>query len=141
RNAFLQMTKNTFTSEQSSVINALCFGTSGEVAPSLRRELQNSGAVHLLTVSGLQVFLLAWLLQWVLSVAPIPRTIQIGIIFLILALYTCAAGLHPSVLRAGIMAIVTLVAYLFRREPDFLSALGLAAIITLLWQPWAVFTP
>lgn len=141
RSAFTQMVSSNMPSDQASLVNALCFASGSTVSGPLRRDLQNSGSIHILTVSGLQVFLLAWILQLLLGLLPIPRAFQIAVIALVLTLYALATGLHPSVLRASIMAVVAFSAYLFRREPDFLSALGLAAIVTLLWQPWTVFTP
>jgi competence protein ComEC len=57
----------------------------------------------------------------------------------LLIVYALAAGLQPQIVRASVMAILGLTAYLFQRDPDALSALSLSGIAYLLWRPDAVY--
>ena len=120
---------------------AVCFNVSAALDPSSRQSLTRSGTVHVVSASGLHVGLIALLLFWSLALLPIPRWAQVVILSGVLAVYCVASGLHPPVLRASITAIVLAAAYLFRREPDMISALALAAVIQILWDPRAAFDP
>ncbi|MDR3691369.1 MAG: ComEC/Rec2 family competence protein, partial [Fimbriimonas sp.] len=111
------------------------------VDPSDSRKLKQSGLIHIVTASGLQVFVLAFLLFQLLRFLPASRPAQIVVVASILCLYALAAGLNPAVVRASVMSILALSAHLFRREPDALSSLALAGIGYLLWNPHAVYSP
>lgn len=141
RKSFFDNVNNDLPEPQASMIAAMCFGAGGVLDHATEQRVDRVGVAHIVSASGLQVYLLALMLQLLLSRLPLKRGVQIGFIVIVLALYACATGLHPAVIRSSIVAVVVLVAYLFRREPDLLSALGLAAIVTLLWQPWTVYTP
>jgi len=85
--------------------------------------------------------LLAGMLFFLFSLFPIPRSVQIGLVVLALWTFSLGAGLSPSTLRALVGVTAFLFAYLLRRNPDTLTALGLAATIEVTFFPWAVFTP
>jgi len=84
---------------------------------------------------------LLFLLNTVLRLVPIPRTWQIALMSLLLVVYALASGLNPAIVRAAFMAFVLLTAYLFRRDPDPLSALAVAGVGYLVWHPASVFAP
>jgi competence protein ComEC len=87
------------------------------------------------------VLILAWALRYGLAFLPVRRGYQLALLYAILIVYAVAAGLNPPIVRAVLMAAIVLSAYLVRREADFLTAIGAAAVVGLLWQPWALFTP
>jgi competence protein ComEC len=141
RRSFLESIHSSLSGHAGALVEAMCFGTSSEIAASAHTEIEQSGVAYILSVSGIQVYLLALFVQIMLSRLPIKRSVQVIATILVLALYVSATGLHPSTIRAAVVASLTLAAYMFRREPDVLSAAGFAAILTLLWQPWEVYTP
>ncbi|HEY3781899.1 MAG TPA: ComEC/Rec2 family competence protein [Fimbriimonadaceae bacterium] len=141
RSSFLYENETSLNAHQAALVNALCFASARDLSKQTREDLSRVGVAHVLSVSGLQVFLLAFLIQFLLSQLPISRGVQVLVVTLALAFCATASGLHPATIRAVVMAVLTLAAYLFRREPDLLSALGLGAVATLIWQPWSVFTP
>ncbi|MGI8922867.1 MAG: ComEC/Rec2 family competence protein [Fimbriimonadales bacterium] len=106
-----------------------------EVAENMRR----SGTLHLLATSGFNVLLLAGALMFLLSHLPISRGLQIGVALALLLAYADAVGGRPPVMRATVMAVIYLGAFLFHRSSDVLSTLGLAAIVYLLLEPGSLF--
>lgn len=92
-----------------------------------------------MSASGLHVGIFAVFLNFVLARLPVDRRIQIGLLLVVLLLYMGATGLRPPVVRAVAMAALIMPAYLWRREGDLLSALGIAAIGNLLFDPRAVW--
>lgn len=142
RNSFLETSESTLPMAEGGTVGSMVFGSSGvRFSQAERNNLSRSGAIHVLSVSGLQVFLLAGLLQLIFSWIPVKRVFPVVLVGSLLVVYACATGLHPSTVRAAIVVWLALAAFLFRRQPDLLSALGVAAILTLLWQPWTVYTP
>ncbi|MCL6624790.1 MAG: ComEC/Rec2 family competence protein, partial [Fimbriimonadales bacterium] len=101
--------------------------------------MSRAGTLHLLSTSGFHVLLLAGLVGGLLRLLPVPRPLQIGVILLVLLVYSAAVGGRPPIVRASLMASAFLSAYLFNRIPDGLSALALAAYIVLLLEPGAIF--
>lgn len=139
RERFIQFCDETLTREAADAVGALCFNAGGRLDPRTKSNLQRTGTIHIISVSGLHVMIFAFGLSGLLSMFPIPRGAQLLVLMLVLALYATATGLQPPVVRAAAMAAILFAAYRLRREPDLLSALGLAAIAYLLWQPSAIF--
>jgi len=141
RNSFLEGVDSSLDGDQAGMVGAMCFAAGGRLDRSMQQDMSRMGAAHVLSASGMQVYLLAFMAQLLLSRLPVKRGVQVVAIVVILACYASATGFHPATIRSSLVATVAMVAYLFRREPDVLSATGLAAIVSLLWQPWALYTP
>ncbi|MCO5296281.1 MAG: ComEC/Rec2 family competence protein [Fimbriimonadaceae bacterium] len=135
RAAFVRFCGATMVPEAARVVDAVCFNVSGELDTETRTELQRSGTTHIVSASGLHVLIFAFALQMALVSLPIPRWAQLLLLLGVLVLYAAATGFRPPVVRAVIMAAVYAAAYLFRREPDALSALALAGLAYLVFSP------
>ncbi|WP_158409183.1 ComEC/Rec2 family competence protein [Fimbriimonas ginsengisoli] len=141
RHSFSDLTAKWLPPESAALTQALCFDLNGELDPKTTDRLRQTGTIHVVSASGLHVFLIAASLMGLLSLLPIPRGAQVLLVGLLLTMYAGATGLSPPVVRAVLMSIVGLSAYLFRRERDALSALAFAGVIYLLWQPRQVYDP
>lgn len=137
RQSFFAFAAGSMNKAEAEWADAICF-RSGALPMESRDALKRTGTVHVVAASGLHVFAIALAFQWLLGFLPIPRWAVVGLVSCLLALYAVAVGLHPPVLRAALMSVAFLAAYLIRREPDGLSALGVAAIACLLWNPAGV---
>ena len=69
----------------------------------------------------------------------LPRGIVLGAVLAALVLYAMATGLHLPTVRAALAFAVGSAAYLARREPDGPSALALAVLAYLPFDPAAVY--
>lgn len=139
RRAFMEMTSQHLDDREANTINALCFNVDWLLEEQDRENLRRTGTTHIISASGLHVVIFVVALGWVLQRLPITRPQQIAILTLILLIYAGAAGLRPPVVRAILMAFAGMTAYLFRREPDWPSALAGSAIIYLLFEPRAIY--
>lgn len=117
----------------------ITLGASHELYPSQLESLRDSGTAHIVATSGLHVIIVAGICFLLLELLPIPRHTKIAILGAILAIYALSAGLRPSIVRAGLMAMFLSGAYLFNRVPDSLSGLSWAAIVILIWNPHQLF--
>lgn len=98
-----------------------------------------AGVAHLLAVSGLHVGIIVGLFDWICKKLKIKNWIKISIIAVLLLFYMYLCNFSISIVRAAIMAMVMLLAPIFRRKYDSLSAIGLAGIICFLINPLFAF--
>lgn len=139
RRSFMAFLGRNLAVEEASMVDAICFNARTMLEPQTRDEMARTGVVHIVSASGLQVFVLGALLSMALRFVPVPRWAQILLLAMVLCLYAVAAGLQPQIVRACVMTLLGLAAYLVRRDPDALSALSLAGFAYLLWRPEAVY--
>ena len=139
RRSMLSLTHETMGPETGSLVEALCFNMNGRLSNELSQSLVDSGTIHVIAASGLQVMILAGFIQFAFGLLPLPRWTQLLLLSIVLLSYACSTGLNPPVVRAVIMAILFVSAYMFRREPDVMNSLGLACVAYLLWQPGSVY--
>jgi competence protein ComEC len=139
RDGFYKFSSVSLPPDQARILPALSFNIDSLLSSELRQNLQKTGTIHIISASGAHVLILAVSLLILLSTLPIPRHIQIFILFTVLTVYAAGAGFRPPIVRAVIMATMGLLAYAFRREPDWLSALGISVLGYLLWNPLSVF--
>ncbi len=141
RESFFAFVESTMPQQDAQLVEGICFGSTFLSDTQIYEDLKKSGLVHIVSVSGLQVFVLAYLLQGCLRFLPIPRWFQVVLLILLLSAYAIACGLTPAVVRATIMSILGMSAFLFSRRPDALSALCLAVVAYLLWSPHSIWSP
>lgn len=139
RDSFVQFSHRSLPEEWAQAVDALCFNVDARLNDRVQSALTRSGLRHIVSVSGLHVVILAVGLMSAFSVLPIPRPAQLLLLALLLSFYAMATGLRPPVVRAVLMALMMLSAYLFRREGDLLCALSISAIVYLLFRPESLF--
>lgn len=139
RSTFLGFTAAHLRSDQAALVDALCFNVDGGLDDETRQVLRNTGTIHIISASGLHVFVLAWVLDAVLGLLPIPRPVRLLMLGGLLVLYAAAAGLQPAILRSVFMSMTALSAYLLQRESDLLSALAVAGGLYLIANPIGIF--
>lgn len=86
-------------------------------------------------VSGFNVGLVFFIIILFLKLLRLPRKARICAAAPLLIVYCLVTGASNPVVRATIMAIVFLAAYLFKREPDIYNSLALAALFILWINP------
>lgn len=135
RKSFLDFTERSLSPQVANMVDALCFNVDGELPDEMRDNLQRTGTIHIISASGLHVFLFSVALQFLLAFLPLPRWAQFLLLICILMLYATAAGFRPPVVRAAFMGVAYMGSEFVRRVPDSLSSLSLVAIGYLLWKP------
>jgi competence protein ComEC len=128
-------------SEEAMVIRAVVIGEPPLDADALVMAFRSSGTLHAFSVSGLHVAMvgsIAWLLLRSLGV---PRRWAVLLLLPLIFGYSWLSGNSPPALRSAWMAAVFLGAFVFRRRPDLLNALGAVLLAALLWDARVLFQP
>src|SRR5439155_737893 len=130
---------------EGAVLRALIVGDEEGIDADLREAFTRAGVVHVLSISGLHVGLVAaagfWLarrllgqserLLLALDVERLAALVSLGPV----ALYTALAGLGVATLRSAIMVAAAVLAGLLGRRADVLRTLALAALVLALVWP------
>jgi competence protein ComEC len=120
-------------------VAALVFEQRSGLDDSTKQDLEQSGAVQIVSASGLHLFVLAWFLEMLLGWLPLPYLVRQAIVILILGAYAGAGGFAPGACRALAASILRAVGFLFKREFDALSSIGIFGLCYLIWRPYGVF--
>ncbi len=91
-------------------------------------DFRRSGLSHLLAVSGQNVALLALLAMPLLAALGMPLRARLVWILAAIVVYVPLAGAGPSILRAGVMGVLSLLATLAGRRSSRLYGLAVAAV-------------
>ncbi|MEN9401038.1 MAG: hypothetical protein RL632_2141 [Bacteroidota bacterium] len=120
---------------------ALILGDNSLLDKAIRDSFTNTGALHVLAVSGLHISIIMEILMVVLALFSNVFSRKVAVIFLIGIMwwYASITGLSPSVLRAVIMFTVMSIAQLWGKNYDPLNTLLFTAFILVLWNPLTVF--
>lgn len=121
--------------EERGLLQALLLGYREELPELLRQDFAVTGTVHIFAISGAHVGMVTMLLMLVLRSLRIPRTRWFLVVTPLLVTYTVATGAATSAVRACVMAALLQAAPLFRRKPDAVSILAVAAAVILLAAP------
>lgn len=126
--------------ESAGLLRGILLGEKVEISPRLKGMFADTGVMHILAVSGLNVGMVAGIFYFVSRrfLRCTKKTASFLLIF-ILVIFAQVVGSQPSVNRAAIMAIAGLAAVILERDRDLINSLSLAAIIILILNPWEFF--
>lgn len=136
----IRRTNENFGVEDGAWVTALAFNFPSDLSPEEKSDLRFNGTYHMVSASGTHVYVIAFVLSALLLRAGLKRHWQLLSIFLLLCSYCAITGFHAPTLRASLMWLIGVSAYLFRRSPDGFSALCLSALVWLIFVPSDAFT-
>lgn len=131
--------RSSMSGEPAAILQALLVGLRGEISDETEQAFIDSGAIHVLAVSGLHVgyiSLAIWVITGFLRLPLKPRVIATVIV---LAMYVLVVDVKPSVLRAVIMASLVLISKGWERQINVYNSLAAAAFIQTLIDPLQLF--
>jgi competence protein ComEC len=124
-----------YPTEQSGYMKGLVLGSSDDMDPEVYRQFSALGLTHILAISGLHVAVFLYVLHTSLRFLRISQERSLLIMAALTPLYVMLSGSSPSVVRAGLMAVIGLLAAYANRLKDGLHLLSASAILMLLWNP------
>ena len=127
------------TNENVEIAYSALFGEKEMLPEGHYEAFKLSGVAHLLAVSGLHVGIIVAILYKLLDLLKIKKWWKVFVVTLALIFYAYVCNFSYSIIRAGIMSLLMLIAPLVYREYDSLSALSFAGIIIFLINPLCVF--
>jgi competence protein ComEC len=98
-----------------------------------------TGTVHVLVVSGMNVAILAAGLLWLMQFGWLPRRIGLGVIIAVVVCYALLAEAQPPVVRAAVVGVLFCLAAWSGRRGVAFNTLFTAAILVLAINPNDLF--
>lgn len=141
RKKFLKILRQYLPDSQNfSVGSALILGYKDEMNEEVRTAYAQTGAMHVLAVSGLHVgliyLLIGWLFDKIIPIKSYSLKILRGILCLCSVwIFALLTGMSPSVMRAATMFSVIIFGNMSDRNANIYNSLAVSAFILLLLQP------
>lgn len=123
------------------IIQAMVIGKRPRDADSLTRDFRNSGALHVFCVSGLHVTMVGGIVWLVLGRFGLRRRQVIVLLVPVMFGYAWLTGYEAPAARAAWMGTAFLGAFVLRRKPNLLNALGVVLLLNVLWDGRVLFQP
>ena len=118
---------------------AMLFGDKSEIG-DMYNMFTRTGTGHILAVSGLHIMCLVFALSYFCKLIGIKRYYKLAVLGVILVLYNILCGFSPSVVRATLMAVCTILGKdIFGTMYDVTSSISLAGSIIILFSPFMIF--
>lgn len=122
-------------------IKGICLGITDNTPEGFTDDFRFTGTMHLFSVSGLHVGMLAVLIWFVLKAFRIPRIWAVGMTIPSLFFYVAVTGMKSGSIRSATMASILMVGMvLFRRSP-LVNTLAAAAFLQLAFDTNTLFSP
>ncbi len=120
---------------QAGILSAMLLGDKSLLEPETKAVYQMGGVLHVLSISGLHLSMLGMGLYRLLQKTGCHKAVSSVLAVAMMALYTIFTGNGVATRRAFLMFTIMVIGGLIGRTYDSLSALALAAVITLIGQP------
>lgn len=126
--------------EHAALLNSLVFGSrAAPVGEQTERHFRRAGIQHVLVASGTQMTVVVGALMALIRARVLPAWSRVPLALLGVWGYGLMAGGGAPIVRAGVMAVMLVLAYALGREPHLLSALATAALVILGLDPEQLF--
>ncbi|ASS66076.2 MULTISPECIES: ComEC/Rec2 family competence protein [unclassified Paenibacillus] len=127
--------ERSYPASQSGYMKALVLGDSDDIDPGLYAGFARLGLTHIMAVSGMHVAVMLGLLGFLLRLCRLTKEQILLALMLAVPPYVLLTGAAPSIIRAGVMALIGLAAARAGKLKDGLHLLAASAVLMLLWDP------
>lgn len=125
-----------FSQRTAGLMHALVLGDQSRMSDDDSSLLRETGLYHITAVSGLHCAFLIAVVSFFIGRYYSKLLASVSIPLLLL--YALVVGAPPSVVRACVMLIFTLIAPIFNREADPITSLSFALFLILIFNPYAI---
>ncbi len=127
--------------DSAGLIEALLLGNRSKISPELYNAFITTGLVHLISLSGLHVGIIAAFAWWLAKKAGLLRRGRAIAAIITIIIFLLIVPARTPTLRAGTMFIILLCGRIFNRQSKVPNSLAIAAIFILLIRPMDFLSP
>jgi competence protein ComEC len=124
--------------DEFAVLAALTLGYTDDLQPDLRASYSATGAMHILSVSGMHVGVIYVVIAFLLSFldkSQKKKILKSIIIILFLWVYAFVSGMSAAVIRAALMFSFVAFAYCLERKSQIYNTIFMSAMLMLVYNP------
>jgi competence protein ComEC len=123
-----------------SVSRAMLLGLQQELSEEQNQWFMRSGTMHLFSISGLHIAVIALAIEGLLGLFRLPRVSRFILSAILLWLYVDITGTASSAVRAYLMVMLLQASFVLRLPVNTVATLGFAALGALIIDPMQLFT-
>lgn len=124
-----------------SLVKAMILGDRSDIAASTMTDFSRAGIIHVLSVSGLHVGIIYFIVSWFLKkIGFLGARFRSLLCLCVVWLYAGITGFSPSALRSAGMISLFEFARIGRRGTPGLEVLACTAVIHCLIDPYTIFS-
>src|SRR3989338_1225482 len=134
---FLEKMNLAIAHPESLLMGGLILGERASFSAEMRQKFINTGTIHIVALSGYNVTIIAeWIMKLFRMVPYVSKNLGIGMGIFAIFLFVVMTGGSSTAIRAGIMAILVLIARATGRNYDVARALIIAGVGMILLNPF-----
>ncbi|MGB8656571.1 MAG: ComEC/Rec2 family competence protein [Candidatus Zixiibacteriota bacterium] len=139
RGWILNVLDKTLSSEHKALLAGFLLGETKDISRRVYNMFRDTGTVHLLAVSGSNVWLVIGVILGALTLLRIPRVPATLVTLVCIWMFANLTHNQAPVVRAGIMATAILVGRLLYKDIDLVNAVSFAGLLILVVSPLYLF--
>lgn len=128
-----------FNMNYADIAQAMFFGKTEYIESDINDIFKETGTTHILAVSGMHITIIISIIHLLFRKFKISRKSELIALLITLPFYNYLCDFSISVVRASIMAIVSLVATIRHKKYNMLSSLSFTSVIVLMFNPLYLF--
>jgi competence protein ComEC len=123
------------------LLQALLLGYRRDIDSETYQAFRKTGLLHFISLSGMHLGILMGIIWWLCKIAGLMKPARALICIVALAVFLLIVPARAPTLRAAVIVFIFCLSFFFRRHPNPINTLSLAAIILLLIRPTQLFEP
>lgn len=124
--------------DYAGIINGMLNGDTKNVSENILEDFKNSGVTHLLAVSGSNIAYIIMFLS-IISNKIFGKYFSYYVLIFSIIIFIFVSGASASVARAGIMAILNIIATIFSKKSNTINNICFSALILLIINPLTIY--
>jgi competence protein ComEC len=124
-------------SKEAQLYKSMIYGDDRNLSNEIKEDFKKDGISHIIAVSGSNISTILLLLC--IFINPKKKNIKVLLYTFIIILFCVIAAMELSIIRASIMAIITVVFQRFDLKINIYQKILLAVLLMILYNPWCIF--
>lgn len=124
---------------RATLASAILLGAREQLDPERNEGFLVTGTIHVLSISGLHVGILAWGFWVILRTGLVPQKPAVLVAMLLTLGYALLTDFQPPVVRAAVLVVTICLAKLAGREAFGFNSLAAAGLVVLAYHPASLF--
>ena len=122
-----------------ATMTALCFGEKSYFTDTFSQNVKASGVSHVMVVSGMHLSILVTFFTFLINKLFYNKYLNAFVRIFVVIILCFLCGFTMSIIRAGVMYLVTALGIILNRKGDSANSLGTACVLILTFAPLAIF--
>jgi len=129
-----------YPKDEAQTLKALLIGEDSDLEEEVEKFYQKAGIIHVLVVSGAHIALIIVSLKFLLDKLKISKRLYSYLLIFLIIIYIYITGAGESILRAGVVSIIVLIANILGRQNDNITTIFLSAFVLAFINPMIIYS-